>query len=69
MSGRRWVGLGLLVLAVLLVWWGWFVVGFLGEPSAVSRLRTALIVTGFGSIGVGVAGGVAGVWMLLARRT
>jgi hypothetical protein len=59
----------LLVLAVLFVWWGWFVVGFLGEPSAVGRLRTALIVTGFGSIGVGVAGAVAGVWMLVARRT
>ena len=69
MSGRRWIGLTLVVLAALLVWWGWFVVGFLGEPSAVGRLRIALLVTGFGSIGAGVAGGVAGVWMLATRRT
>lgn len=59
----------LLVAALIFLWWGWFVLGFLGEPSAVGRLRAALLVTGLGSIGVAFAGGVAGVWMLVPRRT
>jgi hypothetical protein len=63
---RRW---GLLVGGVLLLLWGWFVLGFLGEPSVVDNLRVLLIVIGAGSIAMGVLAGVAGVWMLLARRT
>jgi hypothetical protein len=63
---RKWVLIG---LAVLLVFWGWYVLGFLAEPSAVDNLRVALIVVGCGSIVLGVAAAVAGVWMLVARRT
>ena len=61
----RWV---LLVAAGLLVWWGWFVLGFLSEPSAVGNLRTGLIVVGAASMAAGLVSGLAGFWMLVARR-
>lgn len=63
---RRWWLLG---LAAVLLLWGWFVLGFLEEPSAVANVRVALIVIGAGSIVLGLASGVAGLWMLVARRT
>jgi hypothetical protein len=59
----------LLATGLLLLWWGWFVLGFLEEPSAVGNLRVALIVIGAGSLALGVTSGLAGVWMLVARRT
>ena len=65
----KWVWWSLLLGAVLLVAWGWFVLGFLTEPSAVGRMRSGLIVIGGVSIALGVIAAVAGVWMLLARRT
>jgi hypothetical protein len=63
---RRWALLG---GGVLLLLWGWFVLGFLGEPSVVDNLRVLLILIGAGSIALGLLAGVAGVWMLLGRRT
>ena len=69
MTSRRWWGVVLVALAVALLWWGWFVLGFRDEPSAVGRVRVALLVTGYGSLTVGVAGGLAGLWMLITRRT
>jgi len=62
----RWLLLG---AAVVLLLWGWFVLGYLAEPSAVDRVRVALLVVGVGSIALGIAAGAAGVWMLVARRT
>jgi hypothetical protein len=59
----------LVVIGLALVVAGWVVMSFLTEPSAVGRVRTALITIGAGSIVVGAVGGVAGVWMLIARRT
>ncbi len=61
----RWA---LLVAAGLLLWWGWFVLGFLSEPSAVGNLRTGLIVVGAGSMAAALASGLTGFWMLVARR-
>jgi hypothetical protein len=58
----------LLAAGVLLLYWGWFVLGFLGEPSAVDRVRVALIVIGGGSLLIGAACGGAATWMLVARR-
>ena len=69
MTGRRWWGVVLVALAVALVWWGWFVLGFRNEPSAIGRVRVALLVTGFGSLVVGAGSGLGGVWMLVTRRT
>ena len=68
MTRRSW-GWTLVVIGLALVVAGWVVMSFLTEPSAVGRMRTALIAIGAGSIAVGAIGGVAGVWMLIARRT
>jgi hypothetical protein len=62
-------GLTVIVIAAVLVVAGWFVLSFLTEPSAVGRMRTALITIGAGAIAVGAIGLVAGLWMLIARRT
>lgn len=69
MNEHRWGALGLLALCSVVVICGIFVLGFLAEPSAVGRVRTALMVIGGGMIGAGVAGAVFGVRMLVARRT
>lgn len=58
----RW---GLLAAGLLLLWWGWFVLGFLEEPSAVGNLRVALVVVGTGSLALGLTSGLAGAWMLV----
>ena len=68
MTRRSWAW-SLVVVGLALVVAGWVVMSFLTEPSAVGRMRTALIAIGAGSIAVGAIGGVAGVWMLIARRT
>jgi hypothetical protein len=59
----------LLAIGAMLLYWGWFVLGFLGEPSAVDRVRVALIVIGGGSLATGLACGATATWMLIARRT
>ena len=59
----------MVILAVVLVLAGLFVLGFLTEPSAIGRMRTALYVIGAGSIVLGVAALAGGVWMLASRRT
>ena len=66
---RRWAWWTLIAAAAALFWWGWFVLGFLGEPSAVDPVRLGLIVIGGGSLAVAIGCSVAATWMLLARRT
>ena len=56
-------------VAVVFLFWGWFVLGFLSEPSAIGRMRAALVGIGAGSIVVGAAGAGVGLWMLFRRRT
>jgi len=65
-TGRAW---WLLAGAAVLLLAGWFVLGYLDEPSAVDRVRALLIAIGGGAIALGLAAAVAGVWMLVARRT
>ena len=62
----RWL---LLFAAAFLFWWGWYVLGFLGEPSVVGNLRVGLIVVGLSSFALSLVSGLAGAWMLVARRT
>ena len=57
------------IVAIVFFLWGVFVLGFLSEPSAIGRMRAALIGIGTGSIVVGIAGAGAGIWMLFRRRT
>lgn len=59
----------IVVVAVVFLAWGVFVLGFLSEPSAVGRMRAALVGIGAGSIILGAAGAGAGLWMLFRRRT
>ena len=59
----------IVVVAVVFFLWGLFVLGFLSEPSAVGRMRAALVGIGAGSIALGVAGAGLGLWMLSRRRT
>jgi hypothetical protein len=56
-------------VAIVFLLWGLFVLGFLSEPSAVGRMRAALVGIGAGSIVIGAAGAGLGLWMLFRRRT
>jgi hypothetical protein len=67
MKAPRWVWWSLLIVAAIFLLWGWFILGFLTEPSAVGRLRTALIVIGAGSIVAGVTGAFVGIAMLVKK--
>jgi hypothetical protein len=65
----RWAANGLLVVSVLLLLWGAFVLSFITEPSVVGRMHTAVLGIGVACIALGVGGGAASIWMLVARRT
>jgi hypothetical protein len=67
MRGPRWTWWTLLTGAVLLVAWGWWVLGFLGEPSAVGGVWAALVLIGAGSIVIAALGVIAAA-ALLARK-
>lgn len=54
----------LLVGSAILLIWGIFVLGFLGEPSAIGRVRTALRFIGVVSILAAVLGVIAAVALL-----
>jgi hypothetical protein len=54
-----WITWLLLVGAVVLFAWGWFVLGFLAEPSAIGGIKVALLVIGGCSIVAAVLGIVA----------
>jgi hypothetical protein len=57
------------IVAIVFALWGLFVLGFLSEPSAIGRMRAALVGIGAGSMVVGAAGAGLGLWMLFRRRT
>ena len=53
-----WLWVALLAGAVITIWWGWFVFGFIQEPSAVGPVLIALLTLIGTSIGAGFAGAV-----------
>ena len=65
MRAPRWAWWTVVVVAVFLLVWGWYVLGFLTEPSAVGRLRAGLIVIGAGSMLAGIVGAVIGLAYLV----
>lgn len=69
MKFPRWLPSTLFVVAIFLLLWGVLMLSFLGEPSVVGRMHTAVLGIGVGCIALGVAGGAAAVWMLVSRRT
>jgi hypothetical protein len=62
-----WITWLLLVGAVVLFAWGWFVLGFLAEPSAIGGVKVALLVIGGCSMVAAVLGIVASGGLI--RRT
>jgi hypothetical protein len=67
-SSPGWIPWILLVGAVLLFGWGWFVLGFLSEPSAVGRTMLALLVIGGCSMAASVVGLIAAAGLVLRMR-
>jgi hypothetical protein len=63
-----WITWLLLVGAVSLFAWGWFVLGFLGEPSAIGRMWVALAVIGGASVAAAVLGVVASAGLIRGAR-
>jgi len=68
MRAPRWVPSALLAGSVLLLVWGFFVLSFKSEPSAIGRVGAALIVIGGASIGAGITGFVAAVALIRSAR-
>jgi hypothetical protein len=64
----NWIWWTLLTGAVVLLIWGVWVLGFLGEPSAVGGVWTALVLIGGGSILVAALGVIAAAALLARKR-
>lgn len=64
----RWVWWTLMIGAVVLAGWAWFVFGFRSEPSAVGRSRLVLDLVAGGSIGAALLGSAAAVALLTRRQ-
>ena len=54
-----WLWVALLAGAAVAIWWGWFVFGFIQEPSAVERVLIALLTLVGTSVVAGFAGAIA----------
>src|SRR5258706_12691418 len=63
-----WVWVALLIGSALMLWWGWFIVGFLTEPSAVGRIWVVLVTSSAYSAGSAVVGVIGAVGLLRRER-
>ena len=68
MRTPRWVSYAILAGSFLLLLWGFFVLSFKTEPSAVGRVEVALDVIGGASLGSALVGFVAAVGSFLRAR-
>src|SRR3989442_4846369 len=68
MRAPRWVPSALLAGSTVLLAWGFFVLSFKSEPSAVGRVLAALIIIGGASIGTAITGFVAAVSLIGRAR-
>ena len=64
----RWVGPVLLFGAAVMLTWGWFIIGFLSEPSAVGRSRIVLVTSSAYSIGSALVGVIGAIGLLRRER-
>jgi hypothetical protein len=64
----RWVWAALLLGSALMLWWAWFVIGFLSEPSAVGRIWVVLVTSSAYSAGSAVVGVIAAIGLLRRER-
>jgi len=67
-SSPGWITWLLLVGAVVLFAWGWFVLAFLAEPSAIGGIKVALLVIGGASMVAAVLGIVAAGGLIRGAR-
>jgi hypothetical protein len=63
-----WVWAALLIGSALMLWWGWFIVGFLSEPSAVGRIWVVLVTSSAYSAGTAVVGVVGAIGLIRRER-
>ena len=63
-----WVWVALLIGSGLMLWWGWFIVGFLTEPSAVGRIWVVLVTSSAYSAGSAVVGVIGAIGLLRKER-
>jgi hypothetical protein len=63
-----WVWAALLIGSAVMLWWGWFVIGFLSEPSAVGRIWVVLVTSSAYSAGSAVVGVIASIGLLRRER-
>jgi integral membrane sensor domain MASE1 len=63
-----WVWVALLIGSALMLWWGWFIVGFLTEPSAVGRIWVVLVTSSAYSAGSAVVGVIGAIGLLRRER-
>jgi hypothetical protein len=63
-----WVWPVLLLDAAVMLYWAWFVIGFLSEPSAVGRVWVILVTSSAYSAGSAVVGVVAAVGLSRGKR-
>lgn len=67
-SSPGWIPWILAVGAVVLFAWGWFVLGFLREPSAVAGVFVALLAIGGGSMVAALLGALATAGLIRGAR-
>src|SRR5258706_5355158 len=63
-----WVWVALLIGSALMLWWGWFIVGVLTEPSAVGRIWVVLVTSSAYSAGSAVVGRIGAIGLVLRER-
>ena len=63
-----WVGPVLVIGAVIMLGWAWFIVGFLTEPSAVGRIRFVLVTSSAYSVGAAMVGVIAAIGLIRRQR-
>ena len=64
----RWAWAALLLGSALMLWWGWFIIGFLTEPSAVGRIWLVLVTSSAYSAGSAVVGVVGAIGLVRRER-
>src|SRR3977135_2167460 len=63
-----WVWAALLLGSALMLWWAWFVIGFLTEPSAVGRIWLVLVTSSAYSAGSAVVGVIGAIGLVRRER-
>ena len=63
-----WTWSALLIGSALMLWWAWFVIGFLSEPSAVGRIWVVLVTSSAYSAGSAVVGVIGAIGLLRHER-